>query len=71
MGTHVQVEQVDNLVAVETISQGLTTGHSTLVTPGEAAILAGELLAIPAVWRAYQSLKDKSAASHEARASRR
>jgi hypothetical protein len=72
MTTHVQIEQLDEkVIALETISDGQTTGHSVLMPPSEAAMIVCELLAIPAVDRAYQSLRDRSGASHEARASRR
>jgi hypothetical protein len=46
-------------------------GLSVLVAPSEAAVLVEELLALPRVQAAYQGLRDRGAASHEARKSRR
>jgi hypothetical protein len=61
----------DDLVAIETLSTNAVTGHSILVSVGEAAVLVEELLALPRVSAAYQGLRDRGASSHEARASRR
>ena len=67
MSEHVGVDMCDDMVAVETLSHGAATGHSILISVGEAAVLVTQLLALPRVDAAYQALRDRSDASHHAR----
>jgi hypothetical protein len=60
----VHVDTAGNLIALETISPGETTGLSILISADDAATLVSDLLARPAVDDAYQQLRRHRSAEH-------